>query len=288
MFFLVKQKPFFFLKALAVPRNPRSGRRMHHRERVPGKTAKRGRNVEHVFQLTTIYNIFHCNWHPQYISIHPQFPQFPFFPFRWFLHISSCLISPKSKEIRCLSTTYRLIDFWGLLFFCQSCLLHLQSGHFTAPHCITFTFEKSLSSSFEGAFLASRQKSGHSTSCVSYSYIFMPWSQQEAVVCLASNVVTWSIHDQTRIWRRDKKRNIKPTSSATLLFSPTSWHLLILMSDVKKTLDFSACFFWQWHIHFIIFYPSCEVRMAGSNRGTMFGPGIYLADSVTGLALVLY
>ena len=27
--------------------------------------------------------------------------------------------------------------------------------------------------------------------------------------------------------------------------------------------------------------------MAGSNRGTMFGPGIYLADSVTGLAIVL-
>lgn len=27
--------------------------------------------------------------------------------------------------------------------------------------------------------------------------------------------------------------------------------------------------------------------MAGSNRGTMFGPGIYLADSVTGLKVVL-
>lgn len=88
----------------------------------------------------------------------------------WFLLISSFLISPKSKEIRCLSTTYRLIDFWGLFFssarvVCFTCSQGTSLHHTASPSLL----KKSLSSSFEGAFLASRQKSGHSTSCVSYS-----------------------------------------------------------------------------------------------------------------------
>ena len=144
---------------------------------------------------------------------------------------------------------YRLVDSWSFFFSCPSCLLHLPSGHFTAPlnsitspsyslaftllptspHFYHWSFWFSFSSSFEGAFPASRhvQKRGHSTSCVSYSCHEVNkrlsslgrHDKADSLVCLASNVVTWSSHDQTCIWRRDKERNIERTSSATFLFS---------------------------------------------------------------------
>ena len=144
VFFLVKQKPFFFWRRLWLFHGTREAAAECITENeFQANVAKRG-TLNMFFNWQRFY--IAIDNAPQYISIHPQTVStvsvFSVSLTLWFLHISSFLISHKSKEIRCLSTTYRLIDFWGLLFFCQSCLLHLQSGHFTAPHRITFTFEK--------------------------------------------------------------------------------------------------------------------------------------------------